>query len=34
MRNRRQLENDLKAYHYLALFILGFVLGYFVGGAI
>jgi hypothetical protein len=34
MRNRRQLESDIRGYQYLALFILGFCIGYLVGGAI
>lgn len=33
-RNKFQLERELTAYKYLALFVIGFALGYFVGGAI
>jgi|TARA_B100000131_G_scaffold134708_1_gene131407 hypothetical protein len=33
-RNNFQLERELTAYKYLCLFVLGFALGYFVGGAI
>tara|TARA_X000000368_G_C22397707_1_gene436106 strand:+ start:119 stop:292 length:174 start_codon:yes stop_codon:yes gene_type:complete len=32
--NRRKIESELLAYKYLCLFVLGFALGYFVGGAI
>ena len=34
MMTRRKLESELLAYKYLCLFVLGFCLGYFVGGAI
>jgi len=34
MRNRIQVERELLSYKYLCLFVLGFCLGFFVGGAI
>lgn len=34
MRNRIQVERELIGYKYLCLFVLGFCLGFFVGGAI
>ena len=32
-RNKLQIERELIGYKYLCLFVLGFALGYFVGGA-
>tara|TARA_B100001173_G_C15815765_1_gene473968 strand:- start:200 stop:304 length:105 start_codon:yes stop_codon:yes gene_type:complete len=34
MRRISRTEKELLSYKYLCLFVLGFVLGYFVGGAI
>ena len=34
MRNRLQVERELLGYKFLCLFVLGFCLGFFVGGAI
>ena len=34
MRSRRERERELMRYKFLCLFVLGFCIGYFVGGAV
>jgi len=34
MRNRRQIETELLSYKFLCLFVLGFALGFLIGGMV